>query len=380
MSKGFVGLLVLLVAAAVVGFLGLSGYNYFFGANPDSPEGEYTFTLESGEGFADIGNELVEADVAQDSFLTGAKLYRVNTLYPGKYTLEVPATTRELVEQINEESERIRQNTSREEAVTVTFKEGSTVYDMANELVDAGVTESNLRFLELAQTPGYFDYEFLPEPLDCEYGDRINCVYYYLEGYLYPDTYEFFKGADEEEIITKLLDNFEAKVWNEVGPRAQAGNFYQIVTLASVVEKETGRSSVVPGESPTALAEERAGVAAVLYNRTAEGSTWSSDPTVTYGLSNFVCQQTVELTDCLFLDDPQVQTNYNTYNNPGYPIGPITNPSLVSIEAALDPADTNDLFFVADSRGVTTFAETYQEHLANIQAATERNANLNSVE
>ena len=376
MSKGLVGLLVFLFVGSGVAYLGWTGYSYFFGANPNSPQGEYTFTLESGEDFSDISAQLVEADVARESFPTGARFYDVNTLYPGEYTLQVPATTRELVTQINDEAARLAQTLPSGEAVTVTFKEGSTVYDMANILVDEGLLDANDRFLELATTPGNFEYEFLPEPLECEYGDRFECVYYYLEGYLYPDTYEFFAGATEEEIITKLLDNFERKVWNEVGARARTGDFTDIVTMASVIEKETGRSSVVAGEAPNALEEERAGVASVLYNRTEQGINWSSDPTVNYGISNLVCQQTVELEDCVFLDDPQVQTLYNTYANSGYPIGPITNPQIASVQAALNPADTDNLFFVADKQGVTRFAEDYQQHLVNIQQTTERNANL----
>ena len=376
MSKGFVGLLVFLLFGSAVAYVGWTGYSYFFGANPDSPEGEYSFVLESGEDFSDISAQLVEAEVAQESFPTGARFYRVNTLYPGEYTLQVPATTKELVSQINAEAERLARSLPSGEAVTVTFKEGSTVYDMANILVEEGVLDSNEKFLELATTPGNFEYEFLPEPLECTYGDRFNCVYYYLEGYLYPDTYQFFTDTTEEEILTKLLDNFEQKVWNEVDARARTGDFDEIVTMASVIEKETGRSSVVAGESPDALEAERAGVASVLYNRTEQGITWSSDPTVNYGISNLVCQQTVELTDCVFLDDERVQTRYNTYANPGYPVGPITNPQIASVQAALNPANTDNLFFVADKQGVTRFAENYQQHLVNIQQTTERNASL----
>ena len=377
MSKGFFGLIGFLLVALLLGSFGLSGYRYFFGINPNSPEGEYSFVLESGEQLSDIAETLERDEVAQDSFLTTARLYRVNTLYPGRYTLQLPATTREIIEQINAEAGRIAAELPASgEAVRVTFREGVGVAQMADILVEEGVLGSTQEFLDLATAPGNFEYEFLPTPLNCAYGDRFNCIQYYLEGYLYPDTYEFFADATPRDILTRMLNNFETKVWSQVGARARTGNFAEVVTMASVIELETGRPALIPGEPATVLENERRQVASVFYNRLEQGIPWSSDPTVKYGISNPICQQTIELQNCVFLNDPLVQTPYNTYANAGYPIGPVTNPQLATIQAALNPAQTDFLFFVASSDGVTRFAETDQGHIQNIAEATRRNQEI----
>lgn len=375
MSKGAFTGIISLVVIAVLGWFGWSTYQSFFGANPDSPEGEYTFVVEDGDDFEAIGEQLSEDDVAQDSFNLVSRLYSKQTLYSGEYELDLPATTEEIVEQINvqslEKARKIRENAR--PSTTVTIREGRNLQQVADQLVEEGVLESTDDFLQKATAPGLYQYGFLPEPLTCEYGDRFNCVLYYLEGYLYPDTYEFFTPSTGDEVIIKMLNNFDAKVWSQLGNEVDKAEFDDAVIMASVLEKETGRSTVVEGEGPEVLQQERRNIASVFYNRLDNGMPWSSDPTVNYGLPNLVCQQTTELTDCVFLDDPRVQTPYNTYNNAGYPIGPIASPQLTNIEAVLNPTDTDYLFFVSDTRGVTLFAETDTQHIANINTVTALN-------
>lgn len=379
MSKGLIQTIVVLVIIGVLGFFGLSAYNSFFGANPDSPEGEYTFVIDDGDDINAVAETLQEDDVAQDSFVSVSRLYKVKPLIPGSYELDLPATTEEIIEQINEQSVvKAQENKANaRESKSVTIKEGTTIDQLADILEEEGVLESKQDFLDTLVEPGLYQYAFLPEPLGCEYGDRLNCVKYYYEGYMYPDTYDFFTPSNPDEIIIKFLNNFEAKVWNEVGGQLTKEEFDNAVILASVMERETGRSNQVTDNDAAVLAEERAKVASVFYNRLGQGIPWSSDPTVNYGIPNLVCQQTVDLEDCVFLDDPRVQTNYNTYNNPGYPIGPITNPQLANIRAALNPAVTDYLFFVADLNGVTLFAEDGAGHEANIIEATRINQTIN---
>ncbi len=379
MTKGVVQLVIIVGIVGMLGFFGMQAYNSFFGANPDSPEGDYSFIVESGDDINAISEGLLRDDVAQDSFVSVSRLYKVQPLFPGKYDLELPATTEEIIEQINEQSvvkaQEAQDNARASKAVTI--KEGTTVDQIADILEEEGVLESKQDFLDALVAPGLYQYAFLPEPLDCEYGDRLNCVKYYYEGFMYPDTYEFFTPSTPDEVTIKFLNNFEAKVWNEVGGELTKTEFDKAIILASVMERETGRSNQVTDNDAAVLAEERAKVASVFYNRLGQGIPWSSDPTVNYGIPNLVCQQTVDLEDCVFLDDPRVQSQYNTYNNPGYPIGPITNPQLANVVAALNPAVTDYLFFVADLNGVTLFAETNAGHEANIVEATRINQTIN---
>ena len=378
MSKGAIGTVLTLAVIAGLGWLGVSTYNSYLGTNPDSPEGLYTFQVEDGDSFNTIGDELVEADVAPKNFNQGSRFYKKDTLFRGEYTLVLPATTEEIIEQINDQAKIRGQEVSNNQRKfkQVTIREGLTLQQVADTLEEEGVLGDKEDFLSKATNPGLYNYDFLPSPLDCEYGNRSNCVLYYLEGYLYPDTYEFFEDSNPDEIIVKMLDNFNTKVWSKYGSAIPKSEFDKAIIMGSMIEAETGRSAAIPGEDPDALNQERRNVASVFYNRTEVGMEWKSDPTVNYGLPNKVCQQTVNIPDCIFLDDRRAQTKYNTYTNKGYPIGPVSSPQIENIEAALNPADSDYLFFVADNRGVTIFAETGEGHFANIEKVQQINAGL----
>ena len=362
----------------VIAWGGWSAYANAFRANSESPTGQYNFVVDKDDSFVEIGDKLSKDNVAQSSFGTVSKLYRRDALYPGTYKLELPATTEEIVEQINTQSREKAQLASKNqrESKKITNKEGGDMETTANLLIKEGIITDKEDFLNKATTPGLYNYDFLPEPLTCEYGDRKNCVQYYLEGFLYPDTYEFFLPSTPDEVLVKMLDNFEKKVWQKYSRSLPKAEFDKAMIMASVMERETGRSTQVKGESAEVLAKERKQVASVFYNRLEKNIPWSSDPTVNYGIPNLVCQQTTELKDCVYLDDERVQTKYNTYNNTGYPIGAISNPQVANIEAAINPADTDYLYFVADLRGVTLFGVTDSEHESNIDEVTRINNDL----
>jgi UPF0755 protein len=178
-----------------------------------------------------------------------------------------------------------------------------------------------------------------------------------LEGYLYPGEYSLEPHIDLESTIEVFLANFRAHMQSEellAGISAQQLTFHEALTLASIIERETRAD------------EEKATIASVFYNRLAEGMRLQTDPTVQYALGFDEIEQTwwkTQLTEA----DMQVDSPYNTYLYAGLPPGPISNPSLASLEAVAFPAQTPYFYFRAkcDGSGTHAFSVTYEEHLNN---------------
>jgi len=169
-----------------------------------------------------------------------------------------------------------------------------------------------------------------------------------LEGYLFPDTYNLPRRAPAAGLIESMLDGFR-RVFDEPRRRraAELGtSIRDVVTLASLIEEET------------ALPEERPLVSAVFHNRLRIGMKLDCDPTVAY-----VLKREGRYTGRLLLRDLKVDSPYNTYLHPGLPPGPISNPGLSSLDAALHPAASSDLYFVARGDGSHRFSRTLGEHL-----------------
>lgn len=222
------------------------------------------------------------------------------------------------------------------DAVNVTIPEGYTVKQIAEKLMQAGVIKSVESFLNEAQR-GVFNYEFLKDIPQ----NRTSR----LEGYLFPDTYEFKKGSDDHEVIVKFLDRFNEIYTSTIKDNLKDTNVDEIITMASIVEKEAK------------VQEERPVIAGVFYNRLKINMPLESCATLEYALGVHK--------EVYSIKDTQVESPYNTYRNPGLPIGPISNPGKKSIEAALYPEKVDYLFFVANGDGTHKFAKTYSEHLRN---------------
>lgn len=220
----------------------------------------------------------------------------------------------------------------RVELLEVTFPEGATVREMAAALEAAGIVSAG-EFAALALDGGAPGRWGLPGPT--------------LEGYLFPDTYRFARGLAAEQVADALIRRFR-QVAEPLLPEARARglDLRSWVTLASVVEKETG----IPGE--------RALVAAVFHNRLARKMRLESDPTVIYGLEGFDGN--------LRGSDLRRDTPYNTYTRSGLPPGAIANPGRASLEAVLRPADVPYLFFVSRNDGTHVFSATYDEHRRHV--------------
>jgi UPF0755 protein len=173
------------------------------------------------------------------------------------------------------------------------------------------------------------------------------------EGTLLPETYKFPRGTSREQVISRMQQTQKrvlAEIWERRNPDIPVKSPEQLVTLASIVEKETGK------------ADERSRVAAVFVNRLRQRIKLQSDPTIIYGLvgGKGTLGRPIKRSE---IAQP---SPYNTYVIEGLPPGPIANPGRASLEAAANPARTRDLFFVADGSGGHVFTETYDQHQKNV--------------
>ena len=173
------------------------------------------------------------------------------------------------------------------------------------------------------------------------------------EGSLLPDTYNFTRGVTREQMIERMQQAQQRaveEIWEHRSPDLPLKTPEQLVTLASLVEKETGKS------------DERSRVAAVFVNRLKQNMRLQSDPTIIYGLVG----GKGTLGRPIMKSEITQPTPYNTYVINGLPPGPITNPGRASLEAAANPARTRELYFVADGTGGHVFAETYEQQEKNV--------------
>jgi len=165
-----------------------------------------------------------------------------------------------------------------------------------------------------------------------------------VEGYLFPDTYTFFKGMSEREMLDTMIKNFFKKIPQDAERQAQRNNLtlYDAIILASIVQKETYRKDEMPV------------VAGVFYNRLRKGIPLQADPTVIYGIPDF--------SGDLKKSDLKIKSPYNTYIHRGLPPGPICNPGIDAINAVLNPANVPYLYFVSKNDGSHEFSVTLKEH------------------
>ncbi len=170
-----------------------------------------------------------------------------------------------------------------------------------------------------------------------------------LEGYLFPDTYAFFYTATPKDVVRKLLLGFDARVTIELRTEArlERGSLFDAVRFASIVQQEAGM-------------DDFASVAGVFANRLKNGQKLESDATVNYVTNKKSLRPTIE--------DTRVDSPYNTYTNKGLPFGPIGNPSLAALTAAIHPAQHTYLFFLTESEnGKAIFGKTFAEHQENVK-------------
>ncbi len=337
-------------------------------------KGNYFIQVKAGDNLSITGDKLANDGVINSGWALPLKAQFKDkwTFYPGRYQLQLPASPEQILDQMQIQAKLIEeqnQNKSKNSA-KITFREGDTVDDIIQRVTKSGIANES-EMVKIAQDPKTFsqsEFGFLPPSLNCQYGKLDNCAKYYLEGYLYPDTYEFATPITPKEIYTKLLKNFDKKVWQKINSKPDPKAFAQVINMAAVIERETGRPiEGVNNSNRDEFIQEKRLMAGTFFNRLKENMKWQSDPTVTYGTGKSLCQQTLKSqTNCLFLNSPEVKTKYNTYQNVGYPIAPTTSPTVDSIQAVLNPVKNDYLFFVSDASGKKYFAQSNTQHEANI--------------
>lgn len=325
----------MLIFVAVLGVV-FYGYSKIYLSKGDAIE-TVTVSIERGDNALVVGDKLVNAKVITNKYLLAFYLWRkgeLHSIVAGVYEF-VPGV------KIPEVARIITGGEVASTRVPVTFPEGWTVKDMA-----ARLSANNLpgdEFLALVNAPTQDLKDEFPFLKELSNGQS-------LEGYLFPDTYYFAKDATAHDIVEKMLKDFSQKVPLEMRSEAVVSHqsLFDVITMASIVEGEV-RSDA-----------DRAVVAGIFWNRIAHGQALQSDATLEYVLQTKALQHSIQET--------KTASPYNTYANKGLPPGPVGNPGISSILAALRPTQTSYNYFLTDPKtGNTAFAATYAEHLANKQ-------------
>lgn len=225
------------------------------------------------------------------------------------------------------------------ESVTVTLPEGYTMVRMAWALRDAGVCDADA-LIKAAQEGNYSEYPFVTA------SKNTSNVCFPLEGYLFPATYEFYKNEDPVQVWKKILNTTQEKYAQEVKDRASANglSLHQLITLASVVEKE-GKTS-----------EQRKMIAGILYNRLRDGMPLQCDATIDY-VKGVIWE--------IYPSKEDYKYHYNTYRTGALPAGPICNPGMDALNAAMYPAKTDYMYFVVRDYEIR-YAKDYETHNKNM--------------
>lgn len=228
--------------------------------------------------------------------------------------------------------------------VKVTINEGDSLTQIFKKLDENGVAD----FDELMKTAQTYDYSYYPLVAKIPASEK-RC--FKLEGYLFPDTYEFYTNQKPQDAIGKFLRNGKARITDSMVSQASSLGYSidEVLTVASIVEKEGAKSSEV------------AKIAAVIYNRLEAGMKLQMDSTIYYIERNVKPYLTGDIN--------RYNSYYNTYKCSALPAGPISNPGMRTINAALYPADVDYLYFCHDENANYYYAATYEEHLKNLEIA-----------
>jgi UPF0755 protein len=309
--------------------LGAGGWLAWALLTPVTPEGQRFVLLRPGYSTRRIAAELESAGVIQSrlGFILWHRIQRKQSLKAGEYLFDKTARTVDVHDRLVRGDIYVH---------TVVIPEGFTMFDIAQALQEAGLG-SNQEFLTVAHSNLELVSDLAPEAKS-------------LEGYLFPNTYEFTRTQSMKDMAAAMVKQFR-QVAEQIGLTAsgQGMDVQKTVTMASIVEKET------------AVPEERAVVASVYYNRLARNIALQADPSVIYAeLLNG------NYSGALHHSDMGFQSAYNTYTHPGLPPGPIGNPGRSSLEAALHPAQTEYFYFVSDGNGHHRFSRSLEEHNQNV--------------
>ncbi|MBP7804882.1 MAG: endolytic transglycosylase MltG [Candidatus Pacebacteria bacterium] len=309
------GARILVGISMLIGFVAL----FQFTASPpaDFPTDDPIFTIALGENIKSIGTELEEAHIIRSRFLFATLITlhgKEHSLPPGDYYFSRPKNVFDVARQIAMGDHGLN-------PIKITIPEGETVGGISQ------IVKEKLPLIDI---------------------DEFDALVKDSEGYLFPETYFFFPKATPEQVVNQMKNMFEEKT-SELftGKNYTAKEKSDIVILASLIEREAHGD------------DDREGIASVLGKRLSIGMALQVDASVAYAAHKGE--------RALTKADFSVDSPYNTYKYKGLPPGPIANPGLQSLTAAINPAQTEYLYYLHDSRGTIHYAKTYKEHLANIK-------------
>lgn len=301
------------------------------------------FTIVPGELPTDVAARLQRQGLIKnaDLFINLVKYKKVATkIQAGDYVLRKTMTTEEIIDALQRGLAKM---------IPVTVRPGWRAEEVADYLATLGLKNYNKdQFLKLVRE-GKFDYAFLR--------DRPKNAPPSIEGFLLPETYNMPVDISNEFLITVMLDTFNSRVTDSMRQKAVAAKItlYEAVTLASIVERE----AVVANERPI--------IASVFWNRVKKKMLLQADSTAQYAIGYQPATKQWWKSPVTLEELVNANSPYNTYRNAGLPPGPICNPSLASIAATIEPAQTDYLFFFSKGDGTHVFGKTYEEHLQNQQ-------------
>lgn len=329
--------LVLLVAG-----LGVGGYFYIKNALlpvDETSKEEITIEIPIGSTATGIGQILEDEGIIRDArvFKYYVKFKNEAGFMAGEYTLKPSMNIAEVIEAIKTGS------VMQEVAFQITIPEGKQLTQIAQIIAEKTNQEHDQVFEQLN------DSEFIAGLME-KYPDILTedilneQVIYPLEGYLFPATYPFYKEDPSlEEIVTTMLDKTQSVILEYIPQAEEKGlSVHELLTLSSLIEEEATEKV------------DRDKISSVFYNRMDTGMKLQTDPTVLYAHG--------EHKDRVYYKDLEIDSPYNTYQNYGLPPGPIANAGTMSIEAALNPADIDSLYFLATPSGEVLYSKTLEEH------------------
>jgi len=323
-KKIFIGFIIVPLIILITGAFGGSLYLLNWLNTPLDINGkDRIIEIHRGAPLNEISSKLERSGLINNKWLFGivGRFAHSRTIKAGNYLLSPSMSPGQILDLLF---------MGKEYLYSFTIPEGFNIYEIAEHLEKKGFVEKK-KFLSLL-----FDKSFIRR---FPFVEGLS-----LEGYLFPSTYFFRKGEREEVIAEKMINTFKEVVYDNVVKGAASVDLtpHEVVILASLVEKETG------------LAEEKEIISSVFLNRLKKNMKLQCDPTVIYALKDF--DGNIRKKD-LSIDSP-----YNTYRYRGLPSGPIANPGSGSIQAVLNPAQTDYLYFVATKKGGHYFSTNFREH------------------
>ncbi len=328
MKKTFLVFFVSFVALilAVSGGIAYIGYS-FVNSAPSTEAVDVVYEVAPGNGFNAIAKDLEYKGLIKNSmlFTVYARIKGSRSqLKVGEYLLRTNMTPKEVLEVIT---------SGKSIARSFTVSEGLSIYEIADLYQKQGFGTAE-EFMRQVRDPSL---------IQSLLGERRAS----LEGYLFPETYMLTKYTNTRALISNMVKRF-LYVYDEAVKDAavQGWSRHQVVTLASIIEKETGAP------------EERPIISSVFHNRMAKRMRLQTDPTVIYGKAEITGKLEIRISR----KDLQTATAYNTYVIYGLPPGPIANPGKEALQAAVNPENTPYIFFVSQNDGTHVFSETYKQH------------------